>query len=271
MYSREGTVNAILAFYQQLIKHPYLYETALKVPPASGWDTIDEEALRAIGKTDTVVDLLRHLPYLDGRGDGYLIAYETIPVNFTIDSTAMTEEVYSIPGHCVYLTGGLGREGYRLILDTERGTTTAYSIMDYELSMSEIDRYKHLPEIEQWKAHRTLPTTQFFAGWTLRYEKLVCRADTQWQEDSLCRQRLVEWIPDPAEAEAIEDDVDRQSRILKLKYPADIYDAYLRHGWADGRFDKENCRAELLEMEKLFDDEKDRLLELKNPDTDMFD
>lgn len=122
MYSRDETVNAILALYQQLIKHPYLDETALKIPPASGWDTIDAEALRAIGKTDTVVDLLRHLPYLDGRGDGYLVAYETIPVDFTIDSTAMTEEVHPIPGHCVYLTGGLGREGYRLILDTEEGT-----------------------------------------------------------------------------------------------------------------------------------------------------
>lgn len=107
--------------------------------------------------------------------------------------------------------------------------------MDYELSMSEIDRYQHLPEIEQWRAHLTLPTTQFFAGWTLRYEKLVwfvspcsymstgkfhSRADNQRQEENLCRQQLVEWVPDLAEAEAIEDDVDRQSRILKLKYPA---------------------------------------------------
>ncbi|KAG9517115.1 hypothetical protein KCU93_g8861, partial [Aureobasidium melanogenum] len=265
MYSRDETVNAILAFYQQLIKHPYLDETALKIPPASGWDTIDAEALRAIGKTDTVVDLLRHLPYLDGRGDGYLVAYETIPVDFTIVSTAMTEEVYPIPGHCVYLAGGLGREGYRLILDTERGTTTAYSIMDYELSMSEINRYKNLPGTERWRAHRTLPTTKFFAAWTLR------RADAQRQEESLCHQRLIGWVPDLSEAEAVEDDVDRQSRILKLKYPVDKYNAYLRHGWTDGRFDKENCRAELLEMEKLFEDEKDRLLELKNPDADMFD
>lgn len=35
----------------------------------------------------------------------------------------MTEEVYPIPGHCVYLTEGLGCEEYRLILDTERGTS----------------------------------------------------------------------------------------------------------------------------------------------------
>lgn len=121
MYSQHGTVEAILAFYQQLIKHPYLDESALKIPPASGWDTVDAEALRALGKTDAVIDLLRHLPYLDGRGDGYLIAYETIPVDFTRTSTAMTEEVYPIPGHCIYLTEGLGREGYRLILHTERG------------------------------------------------------------------------------------------------------------------------------------------------------
>lgn len=109
MCSRDETVKAILTFYRQLIRHPHLDETALKIPPASGWDNIDQEALQAIGKTDTVIDLLRHLPYFDGRGTGCLIAYETVPVDLTIESTAMTEEVYPIPGHCVYPTEGLSR------------------------------------------------------------------------------------------------------------------------------------------------------------------
>ncbi|KAH0336378.1 hypothetical protein KCU81_g8593, partial [Aureobasidium melanogenum] len=272
MYSQHGTVEAILAFYQQLIKHPYLDESALKIPPASGWDTVDAETLQALGKTDAVIDLLRHLPYLDGRGDGYLIAFETIPVDFTETSTAMTEEVYPIPGHCVYLTEGLGREGYRLILDTERGTTTAFSIMEYELSMSEIDKYKHLPETEQWRAHRTLPTTEFFAGWTLRYERLVwfmsprpylaagtfhSRVDYWQQEEELCHQELTKWSPDLSEAERIEDD--------------DVYNTYLRYGWGSESFDKQACRVALLELEKDFRKERRRLMDLNDPDADMFD
>ena len=123
MYSRDETVQAITAFYQHLIKHPYLPESALLIPPPSGWDTIDQEALRAVGKNDTVIDLLRHLPYLSGKHDGYMIAYETIPVDFTVDATALIETIpeFPIPGHCVYITDGSGREGYRLIIDTEEG------------------------------------------------------------------------------------------------------------------------------------------------------
>ncbi|KAH0357286.1 hypothetical protein KCU83_g686, partial [Aureobasidium melanogenum] len=138
--------------------------------------------------------------------------------------------------------------------------------MDYDLSMSEIDNHRNLPEKEQWIAHRTLPTTLL-----CRLDITVQEADAQQQEGDLCRQQLVKWVPDPSEAEAIEDDGDRQSRILKLKYPVDICNAYLRHGWSDGRFEKENCRAVLLEKEKLFENEQNRLLELKKPDADMFD
>ena len=123
MYSRDETVKAILAFYQQLIKHPYLDSAALLIPPPSGWTTIDEPALRAIGKTDTVIDLLRHLPYLSGKDDGYTINYETVPIDFTIDSTGLINTIpeYPLPGHCIYITDGIGREGYRLIIDTEQG------------------------------------------------------------------------------------------------------------------------------------------------------
>jgi hypothetical protein len=123
MYSRDETVQAITAFYKHLIKHPYLPDDVLKIPPPSGWTTIDEPALRAIGKTDTVIDLLRHLPYLCGKRDGWTIAYETVPVDFTIESMACIETIpeYPIPGHCVYITEGMGREGYRLIIDTEKG------------------------------------------------------------------------------------------------------------------------------------------------------
>lgn len=101
--------------------------------------------------------------------------------------------------------------------------------------MSEMDKYKHLPEIEQWRAHHTLPTTDFFAGWTLRYEKLVwfmsprpylaagefhSRVHHWQQEEELCQQELTEWISDFSDAEAIEDESDRNWKIMNLKYPA---------------------------------------------------
>jgi hypothetical protein len=122
MYSRDDTVAALLGFYRQILKLPYIDESDLITPPASGWNSIDEEALRAQGKTDSVIDLLRHLPYIHApRRDGPIIAYETVCTDYTVDSTHFLEDEYPLPGHCVYLTEGEGREGYCLILDTERG------------------------------------------------------------------------------------------------------------------------------------------------------
>jgi hypothetical protein len=122
MYSRDDTVAALLGFYRQILKLPYIDESDLITPPASGWNSIDEEALRAQGKTDSVIDLLRHLPYIHApRRDGPIIAYDTVCTDYTVDSTHFLEDEYPLPGHCVYLTEGEGREGYCLILDTERG------------------------------------------------------------------------------------------------------------------------------------------------------
>lgn len=165
-----------------------------------------------------------------------MIAYETIPADFTVEATALIETIpeFPIPGHCVYNTDGGGREGYSLIVDTEegvlrgfqhrcssltrgtKGTTTAFSITEYEVSLTDCELYEHRPLIEQWRAHRTCPTADFFAAWTLRYEKLVwfvspcpyypgagqlhCRADNRPHEEELCQQDLpTQWIPDMTE------------------------------------------------------------------------
>lgn len=176
--------------------------------------------------------------------------------------------------------------------------------MEYELSTSEIDKHKHLPEIEQWRAHRTLPTTEFFAGWTLRYEKLVwfmsprpylaagefqSRADQRQEEEELCHQALNKWTPDLSDIERIKDESDRQWKILHIKYPAvsvgdrcaysswltemiqDVYNTYLRYGWGSESFDKQACRVKLLEMERVFGKEERRLMDLNDPDADIFD
>ncbi|KAH0290499.1 hypothetical protein M436DRAFT_62646 [Aureobasidium namibiae CBS 147.97] len=181
----------------------------------------------AIGKTETVMDLLRHLPCLDGKGIGHMIAYETIPVDFTVDATALIGRIPEFPimGHCVYITDGCGREGYRLIVDIEEGTTTAFSITGYEWLSESWEYHKDRPAIDEWRAHRTLPTTEFFAAWTQRYEKLVwfispcpnypgggsfqTRANSWDEQEEILHQELTKRIPDCSEAEGIEDPNDR--------------------------------------------------------------
>jgi len=123
MSSHAETIDALTAFYKQVIKHPYLDDTALKIPPSSEWETIDAASLRKLGKSEAVIGLLRQLPYLEsaGRYDKLLVQYETVAIAYTQNPSSLMEQVNPLPCDCVYLTEGVDREGYSLILDVEKG------------------------------------------------------------------------------------------------------------------------------------------------------
>jgi hypothetical protein len=124
MSSHGDITDALTAFYKQVVKHPHLDDAALKTPPISGWETVDSDALRELGKSEEVIELLRHLPYLeaDGRYEKLLVQYETVAIAYTQHPSTLMEEVNPLPSNCVYLTEGVDREGYSLILDVEKGT-----------------------------------------------------------------------------------------------------------------------------------------------------
>lgn len=110
MYSRDKTVEAVLAFFKQLVKLTYPDKLMLKVPPATGWYSIDIEAQGVRGKTDTVQHLLRHLPYLSAErwSTRILIAWETEPICYTSNEAGYTdtgymEELSPLPSDCMYL------------------------------------------------------------------------------------------------------------------------------------------------------------------------
>jgi hypothetical protein len=62
-YSREATIAAIRDYYAFLVAL-YLPESAIKEPPPEGWPSITADRMRVAGKTDEVVALLRHVPYI---------------------------------------------------------------------------------------------------------------------------------------------------------------------------------------------------------------
>jgi hypothetical protein len=65
-YSRDACVAAIRDYYHFLTKM-YLKESDVIEPPEGGWPSITPDVLREMGKTEEVISLLRHLPYI--RGD----------------------------------------------------------------------------------------------------------------------------------------------------------------------------------------------------------
>ncbi|KAI1501197.1 hypothetical protein F5X99DRAFT_211344 [Biscogniauxia marginata] len=105
MYSRSETVNAVLRFYREIIRHPYLNNSTLIIPPPNGWNSINIQ-----GGNETVLDLLRHLSYLrpESPSEQLLVHWETIPVCYADNPN--TQEIHPLPAHCVYLTHSVDRE-----------------------------------------------------------------------------------------------------------------------------------------------------------------
>lgn len=62
-FSRNVCVDAMRSYYDFLTKF-YLDEHEIIEPPEGGWPHITPDTSKHLGKTDRVIDLLRHLPYM---------------------------------------------------------------------------------------------------------------------------------------------------------------------------------------------------------------
>ncbi|PVH72989.1 hypothetical protein DL98DRAFT_501701 [Cadophora sp. DSE1049] len=295
MYSRDATVTAVLRFYHSIIRHPYLNSSTLTIPPRNGWPNINFP-----GKTNNVLDLLRHLPYLraEKQYDQFTIHWECVPICYVDlvedDDWQDLEKSYGLPPlppHCVYLARAGSYLNTSLILDAETGTVIEYSVMANDITIP-IEEYERLPVEERWKVHRATPVVEFFEGWRERYERLVwmlvpnpigqpvtgrfhSRAEGRREEEVLLRGGGMEEISVEDEGGGDEemDGLDQERYLVmerRREHVADIYNMFLRHGWPD-HFDKERCRVELLELEKSKDAEERKRMDEMNPDAALFE
>lgn len=87
-YDRDTLVGYVQRHYELLVRMGHLAATAIQQPPAGGWTdaVLHVEALRALGRDETVIDLLRHLPYAragDGPDtDGAVVHYATFALSY---------------------------------------------------------------------------------------------------------------------------------------------------------------------------------------------
>jgi hypothetical protein len=141
-YSQDATVAAFRDYYSFLAKM-YLAESTIIDPPAGGWPTLTTD-LQDLGKTDEVISLLAHLPYIRDSGNDATDA-QAVPwgqfadwrqlgdwighgMSNSQDVKELSEGFPSedVPPHVVGLT--LGSEDLRpfLLLDTELGIVHWY-------------------------------------------------------------------------------------------------------------------------------------------------
>ncbi|KAI3557710.1 hypothetical protein CABS03_10635 [Colletotrichum abscissum] len=61
-YSLKATVAAITSYYELLARvHPGSV-CSLEYPPSGGWPRITSESFSILGRNDTVIELMRHIP-----------------------------------------------------------------------------------------------------------------------------------------------------------------------------------------------------------------
>lgn len=74
-YNREEVIKSITEFYQLLAELPLIEPSDVVYPPSEGWPNITKDSFDILGKTDEVIELLKHLPYItvskDPDGDGF--------------------------------------------------------------------------------------------------------------------------------------------------------------------------------------------------------
>lgn len=139
-YNRDEVASSISSLYKLLTKLPYVDPDALFYPPNeennNGWTGINETELRKRGKTDEIIDLLRHLPYLkqpkkiDEAGSHtsgdqkWMIGPDTVTIAYC-DGDVYDEkmdQVQPTPGHCIWLTDLVeGIDGTALLFDSHTG------------------------------------------------------------------------------------------------------------------------------------------------------
>ncbi|KAI1474545.1 hypothetical protein F4774DRAFT_325125 [Daldinia eschscholtzii] len=173
-YSRDVTVAATRDYYTFLTKM-YLKESDVIEPPEGGWPNLTTN-LQSLGKTDEVLSLLRHLPYIrrhsddrdqaQGAAECYFADWQKLGRYLASGRTTgeklrlVTEgaSIYeNVPPYVVSLTAG-GRSNPVFLLDTKFGVGHWYECpgeVRYEPSREPIedDPYDYAPEKEaEWRA-----------------------------------------------------------------------------------------------------------------------
>ncbi|KAI9796648.1 MAG: hypothetical protein M1833_006088 [Piccolia ochrophora] len=270
-FSRDATVEAVRSFYH-LVTSFHIPREALKEPPKEGWPKLTREFLAPLKKTDTVYDLLAHLPYLnwDWARDGLEIDYEMCAVDYVGSGAQKTLErgkrgnmidpdpdMALLPPSVVSLACTPGhRNGYWLLLDTETGLITwyfnqGYTDMNYwaqrRMFPDSPGEYWNMSAVgikqeDRWRGQSTWPVVEYFELLKEQYRKLeIVRYSSFAPQESKPSADIMMKVPIRStkvychifEDEEVDPDVESLREI------------YRDHGWPEKDFEsqRETCMA----------------------------
>lgn len=236
-YNRDDVVAGLKQYYSALTRLAYIPSSYVDFPPPGGWTDADLDigALRALRRSEVVIDLLRHLPYARPMHDGprpgpWNVAPQTKAVRYlrheghfsqwsdrgdaglhelaalpTRDTGAAPMD---LPPDVICLTYGEYRSSssrtkpYWWIVDCSRGILTPYEENLYTVGK--------VPRNKPWRCVRSYSVTDYFS--------------------QLVSSLGVQLFPVPP-TEDVDAEILDPSALAKSSEPVDIYRA---HGWGTG-------------------------------------
>ncbi|KAK3643833.1 Target of rapamycin complex 2 subunit avo2 [Elasticomyces elasticus] len=189
-YDRDEVCKVFLDFYNFLASMPPYEPSDVLVPPEHGWPSVTPEKMSTLKKNHTVVDLLKHLPYLnmDKRNDKdgkfeYTILYdaelldyrgrifdEAVQANFQpFYGPGYVPPHGSFPPWIVPFAAFTSRNGEFGLLDTTDGTITRHlnAGCSYDPTYAKDDPRSWRDECED----ETHPAAAYFEKWRGSFQR----------------------------------------------------------------------------------------------------
>lgn len=244
---------AAISGYFDFLTSLYLDESSILRPPPGGWPNITPETMRGLGKSDEVINLLRHLPYIRTDGERIHVAPWVEFANWADTPCASDEdgenaricseppeyvEGDAIPAHVIGLTSCESPElGGYFLLDTELGV------------IHWVGCYGELRNEQSLADDPTLIRPIFFDEDTITWEEDGEEAD--WRQDSPAwpipeffevlkgQYRKLSFVP--LDSQRV-NDVYTRSGPGEDAYMGLVQDVYRQYGWPDNdQFRKSDC------------------------------
>ncbi|PQE24031.1 Alpha beta hydrolase fold protein [Rutstroemia sp. NJR-2017a BVV2] len=242
-YTRNQITHLLTTYYQFLSTLPLIEANDIVYPPPTGWVNLADSTLPFLRKSDEVISLLQHLPYIRKNGVApYPISPDTFCLDYSSEDLlvpakinsheALMSVTKSIPEWVVPLTYPEdSNAGVWWLLDTSDGTVTDWGRHGFE---SDHNYTEDDPRRWRNECDRTLRLEELLEEWTEKFEKLewIAFQGHGW---------VYMWYL-PKEGANVESSEDVRECIAMQKIIRD-------YGWPDN-FRRNECKQALFEWEK---------------------
>ncbi|PQE04305.1 Alpha beta hydrolase fold protein [Rutstroemia sp. NJR-2017a BBW] len=178
-YDRNQITHLLTTYYQFLSTLPLIEAHDIVYPPPTGWINLANSTLPFLRKSDEVITLLQHLPYIrKNRGEApYPISPDTFCLDYSSEDPkkvnshqALISVTKSIPEWVVPLTYPEdSNAGVWWLLDTSDGTVTDWGRHGFE---SDYDYAEDDPRSWRNECDRTLRLEELLEEWKEKFESL---------------------------------------------------------------------------------------------------